>query len=51
MSSELVALNFEMRSKKFIQEVNLANPNYANESLCPNDNIFEKLFKTVSDKV
>ena len=34
MSSELVALNFEMRSKKFIGEVNLANSS-VNDHECP----------------
>jgi hypothetical protein len=51
MSSELVALNFEMRSKKFIEEVNLANSLSVNDNEPPKDNIFGSLFKTVSDKI
>ena len=51
MSSELVALNFEMRSKKFIGEVNLANSISSNDNECPQDAIFENLFKTVLEKI
>lgn len=51
MSSELVALNFEMRSKKFIGEVNQANASSIDNETPLEDSIFENLFKTVHDKI
>ena len=50
ITSELLALNFEMRSKKFIEEQSIQNT-LMTEDETPQDEIFQRLFSKVFELI